>query len=169
MYLIIIGLIAYAIYEAIKSREARKAQAQAARIAAEQQRIRAEWMSAQQRAKAEAARMNAIERESVRLAREQARQAEQLRKHDEQIAKIEYRLSAAEGDIEHWKEQVSNLYALLDIEQMEQAGALPGSKTDLKCQKKIITLKNQIHAAENRLNKARYEKAFCQNQMVEVA
>ena len=124
-----------------------------------------EWRLAQERAKQETARINAVIREQERLAKEQERQAAQLEKHEEQLAKLEHRLAVAEGDIAHWQEQIGNLYALLDIEQAEQAGAVPGSKSDIQHQKKIITLSNQIHAAENRLAKAKFEKSFCENKM----
>ena len=124
-----------------------------------------EWKLAKEHAKQETARINAVIREQERLAKEQERQAAQLEKHEEQLAKLEHRLAVAEGDIAHWQEQICNLYALLDIEQAEQAGAVPGSKSDIQHQKKIITLSNQIHAAENRLAKAKFEKSFCENKL----
>ena len=131
----------------------------------EREQFLMEWKLAQEKAKQETARINAVIREQERLAKEQERQAAQLEKHEEQLAKLEHRLAVAEGDIAHWQEQIGNLYALLDIEQAEQAGAVPGSKSDIQHQKKIITLSNQIHAAENRLAKAKFEKSFCENKL----
>jgi len=97
-------------------------------------------------------------REQERQAKEQERQAAQLAKHERRIADLEYRMKQAEQDIAHYTETLGNLCALLDIEQAEQAAAVPGSKTDIKCQKRIITLNNQIHTAETRLNKAKHTK-----------
>lgn len=75
------------------------------------------------------------------------------------------KLRQAEADIRHWNDTANKLYALLDVELLEQSGALPGSKTDLKCQKKIITLNNQIHDAEARLSKAKYNKAMAMKEI----
>lgn len=135
-------------------------------------RMTAEWKQRQAEAKIETQRLIALEREQMRqakeqekLAKEQQRQAEVLAKHEEQIAKLEFRLSTAESDIAHWNEQIAALYAILDMEQLELAGTVNGSKEQMKHQKKIITLNNQIHAAENRLNKAKFEKSFCEDKL----
>ena len=132
----------------------------------------AEWKQRQAEAKIETQRLIALEREAMRqreVERKQAewnaRQEEINRKHDEQIAKLEFRLSTAESDIAHWNEQIAALYAILDMEQLELAGTVNGSKEQMKHQKKIITLNNQIHAAENRLNKAKFEKSFCEDKL----
>ena len=131
-----------------------------------------EWRMEQQKAREETARLIELEREQMRQAKEQeklykeqARQAEVLRKHDARIADLEDRMAQAESDIAHWSETVASLYALLDIELAEQAGAMPGSKTDVKCQKRIITLNNQIHAAETRVNKAKSVKRKAESEL----
>ena len=131
----------------------------------EREQFLIEWKQAQEQAKQETAQVNALLREQERLAKEQERQAAQLEKHEEQLAKLEHRLAIAEGDIAHWEDQFYNLCALLDIEQAEKAAAVPGSKSDIQHTRKIITLTNQIHAAENRLAKAKFEKSFCENKM----
>lgn len=131
----------------------------------EREQFLMEWKLAQERAKQETARINAVIREQERLAKEQERQAAQLEKHEEQLAKLEHRLAVAEGDIAHWEDQFYNLCALLDIEQAEKAAAVPGSKSDIQHTRKIITLSNQIHAAENRLAKAKFEKSFCESKL----
>ncbi|MBO5967291.1 MAG: hypothetical protein J6S14_02200 [Clostridia bacterium] len=104
-------------------------------------------------------------KEQKRLAEEQRKQAALLAKHDEQIAKLEYRMDQAEADIAHWKEAVGKLYALLDLAEAEQAASVPGSKTDVACQKRIITLTNQIHTAESKLRKAAYERNTAQSKL----
>jgi len=152
-------------------REYRQQKAEKKR-SAELARLSAEWRVQKAQAELETKRLIALEREQMRqareqekLEREQQRQAEVLAKHEEQIAKLEFRLSTAESDISHWNEQIAALYAILDMEQLELAGTVNGSKEQTKHQKKIITLNNQIHAAENRLNKAKFEKSFCEDKL----
>lgn len=100
-----------------------------------------------------------IARDLDRVAKEQARQAAVLKKHEEMIRKNTFKLEQAEADIAYLTDYWLNLCALLDIEQNEQAGAIPGSKTDVRCQRKILTLSNQIHSVELRLAKAKYNKS----------
>ena len=147
-----------------KQEEERKRK-EAARRKEETARIREEWKARVAEAKIETDRLIALEREQMRLAREQERQAEQLAKHEERIEKLEFRMQQAEADISHWTEQVGNLYALLDLELAEQSGTIPGSKTDIKCQKRIITLNNQIHSAEQKLARAEYIKREAKRQL----
>lgn len=109
--------------------------------------------------------ISAIKRIQKRQAKQIARHDRQIAKHAEDIQKLNYRLSAAEANIEHWRSQVCSLYALLDVEQAEQASAVPGSAKDIKCQKRIIALNNQINSAENKLSKAKFEKTFCESKL----
>ena len=167
-----VSALARAAKEAKRQREAERQRREAAARSAELARMTAEWKQRQAEAKIETARLIALEREAMRqreVERKQAewnaRQEEINRKHDEQIAKLEFRLSTAESDIAHWNEQIAALYAILDMEQLELAGTVNGSKEQMKHQKKIITLNNQIHAAENRLNKAKFEKSFCEDKL----
>ena len=106
-----------------------------------------------------AADQKRMAKELDRVTKEQARQAAVLAKHEEMLRKFSFKLEQANNDIEYLNDYCNNLYQLLDIEKLTQAGAVPGSKTDIKCQKKIITLTNQIHSAEARLAKAKYAKA----------
>lgn len=164
--------LARASKEVKAERERERLRREQAARSAELARMTAEWKQRQAEAKIETQRLIALEREQMRqakeqgkMAKEQERQAEVLRKHEEQIAKLEFRLSTAESDIAHWNEQIAALYAILDMEQLELAGTVNGSKEQMKHQKKIITLNNQIHAAENRLNKAKFEKSFCEDKL----
>ena len=168
--IIIIALLIWAISSIVKSASAKKAErerqkqiarlnAENARRKAEAARIREEFRIRQAEAKAEVQRMVAIEREQMRLAKESAKHEEMLLKHEEEIEKLKFRMEQAESDIEHWTEQLGNLYALLDIEQNAQIASVPGSAQDAKHQRKIITLTNQIHTAENRIAKAKFAKA----------
>lgn len=121
-------------------------------------------------------RLLEVERANYRIMEEQRRQAVELKKHeewlkrhDEEIAKLTYKVDQAESDIAHWKEQVGNLYALLDAVQVELDQAIVGGKTQLKLQKQVITLNNQIHTAEKRINKATFDRDTAKKKMEEAS
>ena len=94
-----------------------------------------------------------------KLEKEQARQAKELEKLNDTLRKQSFALERANQDIKDLNDRVNSLYGLLDLELLEQAGTIPGSKTDIKCQKKIITLTQQIRATESSLAKAKYTTA----------
>lgn len=120
----------------------------------------------------EVARLIALEREQMRIAKEQEKQRqdivrheEWLKKHDEEIEKLQFRLDQAESDIEFLKEKIGNLYALRDMAVNELDQAVIGGKNQTKYQKQIMSLDNQIHAAESKLNKAQFEKRTMERKM----
>ena len=169
IYLISMGILLWVVISAIKTSSAKRAearqQAQMARVRAEQmrakaeqQRIRDELKAQKTSAEAEIKRRIALEREQIRLAKEQQRQAEILKKHDEEIAKLTFKVEQATSDIEFITEQLSDLYALLDIAENQQMMAVPGSKADVSAQNKVISLKNRIRTAEKKLDKAKFDK-----------
>lgn len=136
----------------------KKAQAKRnARIVAEQKRQRDELRQQREDAREWARQQVEIQREQMRQAKELERHEAWLIKHDEEIEKLQFRMSKAESDIEHWKEQIGNLYALLDVAQNELEQCIVGGKNQTKYQKQVITLNNQIHAAEQRLAKAQFD------------
>lgn len=148
-----------------RQRALEKQRREAAARSAEFARIVAE-------SKAETARLVALEREQMRqareqekLAKEQEKQAEILRKHEMQIMKLEQRMTIAESEIAFNREQRERLFSLLDIEEMERDAAIEGSATWQKHQKKVISLENQIHTVQKRIDKAHMDKAFCEKQM----
>ena len=106
-----------------------------------------------------------LQREQEKLRREQEKQANQIAKHEKRIADLEFRMTQAESDIDHWKEQVGNLYALLDYVNVELEQAIVGGKNQMKLQKQVITLTNQIHAAESRLAKAEHIKKTAKKEL----
>ena len=118
-----------------------------------------------EQAKLEAQRLVALEREQMRQKKEQERQAKIIADHGERIAKAEQTIELATADIDFLRNRTAQLNALLDLEKLEQAGAIPGSKTDIKCQKRIMTLENQIHSAEQRLSKAQYNRTNAQRKL----
>ena len=97
--------------------------------------------------------------------REQARQAEQLAKHEERIFKLEQRMASAESELAFNREQRDRLFKLLDIEERERDGAIPESATWQKHQRKVISLENQIHTVQKRIDKAQADRLFCEKQM----
>ena len=107
--------------------------------------------------------------ESKRQARQLDKHEAWLKKHDAEIEALQFKVGKAESDIAHWKEQIGNLYALLDIAQAEMNSALVGGKIQMKYQKQVISLNNQIHTAEQRLNKAQFEKDCAERKLEEVA
>lgn len=125
------------------------------RLAKEQEREAKEWARQQVE----------IQREQMRLAKEQKKQAEQLAKHEQRISQLEYRMSQAEADIETTQDKLSKLYALLDIAEAQQAAADPGSPADEKAMRKIISLENQISAAEKKIRKAEFDKREAKRQL----
>ena len=165
--MIIIVLVAtlYGISAVIRLAQQKKQAEQIAHIKQVQEAAKEETKRQKQEAEAEYRRIVELEHEQLRIRKEQERQAEILRKHDEEIAKLQYKLSASESDIEHWKVQIGNLYALLDVAQNELEQSIIGGKNQAKYQKQVITLGNQIHAAEQRLSKAEFERDNAQKKL----
>ena len=112
------------------------------------------------------ARINAeIQRERKERNRIVEKQRSLLAKHEKRISELEFKMDKAIKDEEHWKEQVGNLYALLDIAENELQQAIIGGKNQMKYQKQIITLNNQIHAAEARYDKAKQDKTMLKREL----
>ena len=169
MSLIIIAAVIWGICKLIS---AASAAAKERAKQAEAERIRRELREAQQRAKEEAARMVALEREQARQAKEQERQrkeqerqAAQLAKHEEMIRKLEMRMASAESELAFNREQRERLFKLLDIEERERDAAIEGSRTWQAHHKKVISLENQIHTVQKRIDKAHMDKAYCESKM----
>ncbi len=79
--------------------------------------------------------------------------------------KLEQRMATAESEIAFNREQRERLFSLLNIEEMERDASIPGGKEWQKHQKKVISLENQIHTVQKRIDKAQMDKAFCEKQM----
>lgn len=142
------------------------------RLREEQERIRQEQIRMREEQKREAERRKALEREQARqaaeqarLAKEQERQAAQLSKHNEMLMKLDAKLAIAEREIAFNREQRERLWQLLEIEQTYRDSAIPDSATWQKHQRKVISLENQIHTVQKRIDKAQLDKAFCERKM----
>ena len=143
-----------------------------ARLAKEQMRQREAQarLLRDQRAYAQAQR-----EETARLiALEKARQAQDAwnakqeainRKNEERLFKLEQRMASAESELAFNREQRDRLFKLLDIEERERDGAIPESATWQKHQRKVISLENQIHTVQKRIDKAQADRLFCEKQM----
>lgn len=143
-----------------------------ARLAKEQMRQREAQarLLREQRAQAQAQR-----EETARLiALEKARQAQDAwnakqeainRKNEERLFKLEQRMASAESELAFNREQRDRLFKLLDIEERERDGAIPESATWQKHQRKVISLENQIHTVQKRIDKAQADRLFCEKQM----
>ena len=99
-----------------------------------------------------------FEIETERIKREVERQAEQL-------AKLTFQIEEAEADILTAQQRISQLYGLLDIAEANRAAATPGSKQDESAQRKIISLENQIAAAEKKLRSAQFKKQTAETKL----
>ena len=173
---ICIVLISWFVSALIRSSEAKKQAKRMAKIKAEQTRQKEEIRQQREEAREWARQQVEMQREQIRLAKEQERQAREIEKHeawlvkhDAEISALQFKVGKAESDIAHWKEQIGNLYALLDIAQAEMESALVGGKIQTKYQKQVISLNNQIHTAEQRLNKAQFDKDCAERKLKEVA
>ena len=93
-----------------------------------------------------------------RIAKEQTKQTELIRK-------LQFQLEQAMSEIEAGNNRLSQLFALLDIANANQAAAMPGSREDVRYQKQILTLENQIHTVEKRIAKAKFTMSDAQCRM----
>lgn len=165
MIIVLLVGILYGISVLVRYDQTKKQNAQIAHIKQVQAAAQEETKRQKAEAAAEYQRVVELEMEQVRQAKELEKHEAWLRKHDEEIAKLQYKLSSAESDIEHWKVQIGNLYALLDVAQNELEQSIVGGKNQAKYQKQVITLGNQIHAAEQRLSKAEFERDNAQRKL----
>ena len=143
-----------------RARQTEMARVRAAqeRQRAEQARMREEWKAAQAAERERVRQMVAIEREQARqakeqerLAKEQEKQALLLAKHEKRIAALENKVRKLDRDIESQKEALADYYAQLDWLLLQQSGTTSGSKAFVAWQNKIVTKTNQIRKAENKI------------------
>jgi hypothetical protein len=180
MTTVIIILAICGIYRLMKGtaerRQAERAERERHRIREKQAAQRREIAEMRERAKAETRRQ--IEAEKARLAwqkrqdainRQAQAERERLRKEQERQAaemeRMKHVLEQATADIDFLQDRTADLYAQLDYQLLLQAGTVPGSKQFEKYQSKIVTLKNQIHAAENKMSKAQWNRDTAQRKL----
>lgn len=145
--------------EQMRQREAQARLLREQRAYAQEQREETARLIALEKARQAQEKMN------EKFEREQARQAEAIRKHEERLFKLEQRMASAESELAFNREQRDRLFKLLDIEERERDGAIPESATWQKHQRKVISLENQIHTVQKRIDKAQADRLFCEKQM----
>lgn len=169
MATIIFIAVIYGICKLISASSAKRKEerrkAEIARIKREQAEQKAMLKRQQEEAREEARRIAALAREQERqrkeqerLAKEQERQAAQLAKHEERIAKMEFALEKANYDIAFLKERVENLKGCIEDTDRIRREAKPGSKQEQAAINRIMALQNQLHTANVKLGKARFDK-----------
>lgn len=179
MNLIIVGLLLWAASAIVRQISAYNERKHIEKLQEEQARIReaerenAAWQKRQAQINRENAQRQAEHERQIarqrqaqaRLKAEQERQAKQIAKHEDMIARLEQQSKRAESDIEFLNQRTAELYAQLDYELMKQSATTPGSAEFEKHQRKVVTLHNQIHAAESRLANAEYRKEQAQRKL----
>ena len=175
----LIWAICKLISAASRGAKERAAERERERIRAEQERIRQEqararaWQREQEQRAREAARRQVehdkaiarAAREREQLRKEQERQAKEQERQAAEMERMKHVLAQATADIDFLQERSAELYAQLDNVLLLQAGTVPGSSAHTKYQSKIVTLHNQIHAAETKLSRAQYQREQAQRKL----
>lgn len=104
-------------------------------------------------------------KEQTRLAKEQERQAAQLERHEEMLMKLDHRLASAESEIAFNREQIERIFKLQEFELSARDACSYGSADWQKHEKKVISLENQIHTFQKRIDKAKADKRFCESKL----
>lgn len=151
----IIGMVARWI---TRKQAERRTQKSMERLRADQRRLREEQ---REQARRQAEHDTALER--ARVEREELRR-EQERQADE-IAKLRHTIEQAEFDIDYLLERIGSIDAQTDYYIYLQSATVPGGDEWLKYQRKIDTLRSQVHTAETRLSKARFAKAQAERKL----
>ena len=104
-------------------------------------------------------------KEQTRLAKEQERQATIPEKHEEMLMKLDHRLASAESEIAFNREQIERLFKLQEFEVSARDTCSYGSADWQKHEKKVISLENQIHTIQKRIDKAKADKRYCESKL----
>lgn len=110
-------------------------------------------------------RIENLETNQTKIAMEQERQKREIEKHEKRINTLEFKATQAESDIEFQTDRLADLEAALDYALMQRDSSIPGTKTFEKYQARIVTLKNQIHTAESKLNRANHVKSEAEREL----
>ena len=110
-------------------------------------------------------RILAVEREQEIARKEREQMQKQLNDHETRLMKLEHQMVLNGKEIAFNREQRERLFALLDIEERERDAAIEGSSTWQKHQRKVISLENQIHTVQKRIDKAQMSNQVCKKKM----
>lgn len=136
----------------------RRTQKSMERLRADQRRLREE-----QREQARRQAQHAIALKRARLEREDLRREQE--KQAEEMAALRQKIEQAEFDIDYLLERIGSLDTQTDYQIYLQSATVPGGDEWLKYQRKIDTLRSQVHTAETRLSKARFAKAQAERKL----
>lgn len=142
-------------------------------------RLREEWKQTQAEARLAIQRQEALWREQerqrkeqerqakeqTRLAKEQERQAARIERHEEMLMKLDHRLASAESEIAFNREQIERLFKLQEFEISARDSCPYGSTNWQKHERKVISMENQIHTIQKRIDKAKADKRFCESKL----
>ena len=101
-------------------------------------------------------RLEQQRRKQVRLAKAQEHMQKEQTRQAEQLSKPQFDLVQAMAEIDAGNTRIAQLFALLDIAEANRAAAMPGSREEVRYQKQIISLEQQIYATQKRIAKAEY-------------
>jgi len=104
-------------------------------------------------------------KEQERQAKEQARQAAQLERHEEMLMKLDTRLAKAESEIAFNREQIERMFKLQKMAIEKRDACTYGSDEWQKHERKVISLENQIHTLQKRIDSAKADKRFCESKL----
>ena len=93
-----------------------------------------------------------------RLAKAQKQFKQEQQKQAASLNKLEYKLAEAQADIEAGNARLSQLFGLMDGLVAAQSATTPGSLADVRLQRQIISLENQIHTTEKRIRKSEFDR-----------
>ena len=187
-YLIILGLMIWAISAIIKSAKQkqieRNRQKQIARLNAEAKqrqlemaRVREEWKQRQAEAKAEVQRMVALEEAQMRMKIAEAeawrkqetwnRKQEEINRKQEELnrkqaeinEKLMYTAQQAREDIENLKYKISEQQKYSEYLERERDACVEGSKEYFKWHNKLAVSDDKIYRMAKQMNKATFTAA----------
>lgn len=106
-----------------------------------------------------------VEPETEEMEAEEIQPEERDIKAEKRRDALMFSIQSAEADIDFLNARIAQLDTQRDYLLLQQSGTVPGGKEHTKYQTKIISIENQVHTAENRLNKAKHAKAMAQREL----
>lgn len=114
-----------------------------------------------------ARRIAAVAKEQERLAKESAKHEAMLQKQEEQLAKLQFSIEQADRDIEFLNIRLDDLLESLDAATNEaQLYHNSGDAVkEEKAKRKIVSIQNQIHTTESKIEKAKFNRELAERKM----
>ncbi len=143
----------------------RKLMEQLAQVSDRQEDMESRLDKLSRRSRKQTFKQRQFDRRLEQQRKRQERVVKEQTKQAELISKLQFQLEQAMSEIDAGNNRLSQLFALLDIANANQAAAMPGSREDVRYQKQILTLENQIHTVEKRIAKAKFTMSDAQRRM----